>query len=162
MRPLTSSQDKELRSFCSRLVISVLVPDIHLQSALVQTSLLQASVDQPAHVYCINKERTRPVTSSLRSWSRDSPTGNFFYILLLRSSQVTSTVIPVPLSWTRPLLSVVGLWMSRILRICLFKYNNKTQEVTNWSRDTPTSIFCGAVSKNNSKGVPHQLSDQHN
>ena len=140
----------------------VLVPDIHLQSALVQTSLLQASVDQPAHVYCDNKERTRPVTSSLQSWSRDSLTGNSFYILLLRSSQLMSTVIPVPLSWTRPLLSVVGLWMSRLLRICLFKYNKRTQQLTSWSRDTLTSIFCGAVSKNNSKGVPHQLSNPHN
>ena len=39
-------------------VIPILVPDIHLQSALVQTYLLQASVDQPARVYCDNKERT--------------------------------------------------------------------------------------------------------
>ena len=43
---------------------------------------------------------SRPASSRL--------TSNSFYILLLRSSQLTSTVISVPLSWTRPLLSVVG------------------------------------------------------
>ena len=89
-------------------MIPVFVAEIHLQSALVQTSLLQASVDQPPHVYCGKKERRQPVTSPPQSWSRDSLTDNSFYILLLHCSQLTCTVIPVPLSWTWPLLSVVG------------------------------------------------------
>ena len=136
-------------------MIPVLILDIHLQSALVQISLPQASVDQPVRVYCDNKERTRPVTSSPRSWSRDSETSNSFYILLLRSSQLMSTVIPVPLSWTQPLLSVVGFArISRILHICVFKYHKRTRQLTSWSHDTLTSNFCGAILKIAHKGYP--------
>ena len=63
----------------SSTVNPVLVPEIHPQSALVQTSVV--------------KEKMRPVTSSPRRWSRDSPTSNSFYILLLRFSQLTSKVL---------------------------------------------------------------------
>ena len=128
-------------------VIPVLVPDIHLQSALVQTSLLQASVDQSALAYCDRKERTQPVTSSPRSWSHDSPTSISFYVLLLRSSQLTSTVIPVPLmDPTFVIGSGVCGWAEYYAFACL----SITKERHNWRAGHVTHR--PAISKNSSQG----------
>ena len=86
----------------------------------------------------------------------------------LRSSQLSSIVIPVPLSWTDLHCRYWGWWMSRILRIYRFIYHKRTRQMT--SSIQPIACLydqqAGHVtrrptiaSKNSSQGLPQQLSN---
>ena len=120
----TDQEGRKYIAFVTSTVIPVLVPVIHLQNTLVQASLLQASVDQPAHVYCGKKENATSdvISPKLVTWFTDRQ-----FFLHIATAFFTTYVY----SDTSPGF-VVGSGVCGWAEYCAFVCLSITKERDNW------------------------------